>query len=566
MPCVHHDCPSLKSLRRWHGYCLTSINMRVVILTIMMCILVNTRLCAAPKQAHDDTGRFGGTLVWGTFHKPSALNPFVTISGISVPLFDLIFNRLVRVNARDEIEPDLAYSWNVSADGLVYTFYLRKGVKFHDGKECTSEDVKFTYDMVVDQKNDSVYRLYFDNVDEFQASGRYTFRVVLHKPSVFFIQSLVLPILPKHHFKDGRIRNSLFEHYPVGTGAFKFKEWIGDDRIILEYNQDYYEGRPYLDRIMVKVYPDAESLWAAFMRQEVDMDLFIEQTNYEIVKDDPAFKTYAFAFDCYYALMFNMSDSVLQDKTVRYAIALAIDKKELIRYVAKNYGIECQGPFSRQALGAGTGCSDEYDPDRARALLESAGWKDIDNDLILEKGSEELELKILVDSRNDIYRKISQVLHQQLQEIGVRIHAQLFNDEAMLTKDFLRVHKPQSWLGILNAGTDIFDHLVIEYWSSAYRDGSRALWNYDNKAVTDLFKWAELTPHKEERSRIYRKIDRCIHDDRPACFLFVPMVLHAISCRIENSDDFFTSAMPVYTIKDWYYNNTTKGGEKNGGN
>ncbi|MFA5100332.1 MAG: ABC transporter substrate-binding protein [Candidatus Omnitrophota bacterium] len=502
-------------------------------------------------------------MVWGTCHKPEALNPIITTGSISASLFSLIFNQLVRINSRDDVEPDLAQSWDITDDGLVYTFHLRKGVKFHDGKECTSADVKFTYDMIVDPANNSVFRFYFKNVAEFNAVDAYTFSIKLLKPSVFFIQSLVRPILPKHLFESGLIRNSFFDRHPVGTGPFKFREWTDDNRIILEYNPAYYEGRPYLDSVVVKVYPDAEALWAGFMRRETDMDLFIGESNYEIVKDDPSFKSYASAVDNYYALMLDVDDPVLKDKVVRRAIAYAIDKKSLIRYVAKNYGLECPGPFSQRALGAHPDMAQYlYDPRKSQELLADAGWKDIDNDLILEKDGKKLELRILVDLRNDIYRKISQVLRQQLHEIGVKVSVYLYDNDAMLTRNFLKDITPQARIELLYAGTDILDHLVMEYWSAAYRNSADKLWGYDSDEVTGFFKLVEGAVEKHERQGIYREINRLICEDQPACFLYTPMVFHAVSKEFANTDDFFSSTMPVYTIKDWYQNKQSKGGEK----
>ena len=240
------------------------------VIAIILSMMLSAAVLEA-KEVSQDKPRYGGTLVWGVAYKPTIINPILTTQSVSASLQDLIFNQLIRLNAKGEIEPDLAQSWEISDDGLIYTFHLRKGVKFHDGVECTAEDVKFTFDKIIDPQINSPFRPPFQLVKEFKAIDKYTFEVVLNKPSTPFIYNLIRPIAPKHLLENRDLKNTAFNFQPIGTGPFKFKSWSKDDQIILEYNPDYYEGRPYLDRIIVKTYSDSRQLWSALMRQEVDL-------------------------------------------------------------------------------------------------------------------------------------------------------------------------------------------------------------------------------------------------------------------------------------------------------
>lgn len=505
---------------------------------------------------------FGGTFKWGVYHKPTIINPILTTQSISMALLDLIFNRLVRINSEGEIEPDLAESWDISTDGLIYTFHLRKGVRFHDGKECTAQDVKFTYDKIIDPGVNSPFKEGFQLVREFRVIDKYTLEIILKEPSTSFLYRLVREIAPQHLLEKEDLRNTPFNFHPIGTGPFKFKEWTKDDQIILEYNADYYEGRPYLDKILVKTYDNSEDAWSALMQGEVDCVQFIEEKDYEVVKNDPAFKAYAVPTDYYYALVYNLNDPILTDKRVREAIAYSVDRKGLIDKIAGGYGIECSGPFYPDSLGFNPEVKAfEYNPKKAQRLLSEAGWQDMDNDGILEKENKELELKVLVDARNEIYAKIIMLLRQQLQEVGIKIKVQLYNDDSDLTKDFIENNGSQAHLKFMRASNP---DAILEDWSVKESQRVGKLWIYSNKKVDKLLALGEVAQDRAKREVIYKNIHQLIYKDQPGCFLYFPFVFHAVSARFKNTDAYFNINMPTYAIKDFFIENMQTSAQKEG--
>jgi len=514
-------------------------------------LIISTPLITYGQDKTADNKPYGGTLTWGVCTKPTIINPILTSHSISASLMDLIFNHLVRLNSKGEIEPDLAQSWDISSDGLVYTFYLRKGVRFHDGIECTAYDVKFTYDKIIQPRNKSPFRPFFELVEEFKAIDKYTFQAILKKPSVTFIDRLVREIAPKHLLERVDLNNCSFNYHPVGSGPFKFKEWQKDEQITLEYNPDYYEGRPYLDKVIIKLYPDLRDVWVALMRSEVDYAGFIEREDYEIVKDDSAFRAYTFPIDSYYAIFYNPDDLLLADKRIREAIASGIDRKALIQKVAGGYGLECIGPFYPESLGFNPEVlAIPYDPDKSKELLREAGWQDSDSDGILEKNGEELELRVLLDTRNNIFRRIAMFLRQQLQEIGIKLRVLLYNDEQELSYEFLEQNKPQAQLKLFLGGADPDE----ERYHWPYKKSKRTdnLWCYRNEEVAELFESGGLTQDKDKRKQIYQQIHKIIYEEQPTCFLYFPHFFYAISAKFKNADAYFTMNMPTYTMKDWY--------------
>ena len=531
-------------------------------ISALLIIMLSTQISVKAEDISQTSKPYGGTLRWGTRNTPTTINPILTTGSVSAALVQLMFNGLVRLNSKGEIVPDLAESWEISGDGLVYTFYLRKGVRFHDGRECIADDVEFTYNKIMDADVDSPFRPHFQLVERFNVIDRYTFQVTLRKPSSAFLYRMVRYIMPKHILEREDLKKTDFNLHPIGTGPFRFKEWSKAHRIILEYNPDYYQGRPYLNKIVVKTYAHSEDVWSALMRAEVDYAAFMERKDYEVVRDDPAFQTYAIPADYYYALLYNLDDPVLADKRVRYALAYGINTKALIKRIAYGYGRECSGPFYPELLGFNPYVLPfEYNPKKALELLEEAGWKDADNDGILEKESEELEIKVLIESGRDIFERMIMLIRQQLQEIGIKTKVILRNREEIFKKGFLEQTKAQAHLRLFLGG--VSPEQTIDEWYSKISKRRCKLWIYRNEEVDRLFELGRVISDNRKREEIYQGIHRLIYEDQPACFLYFPFDFHAVSAKFADVDEFFTVNMPRYTMKDWYIKKG-RGVKKNG--
>lgn len=496
---------------------------------------------------------YGGTLVWGTSNPPTIINPILTTHSVSASLLKIIFNRLIRRNTKGEIEPDLARKWEISEDGLRYTFYLKEGVKFHDGVELTAEDVVFTLNQFMDPRNKSPYCFIFDLVTSVEIINKYTFKISLSKPLEIFLYKLSeRDILPKHIY-EGELQDAYNNYHPIGSGPFKFKNWDKEtNTIALDYNPDYFEGRPYLDRIIVKTFSDNSQLWSAFMRQEVDLVKYIKREDFALLEKDLAFKTYKIPWESHYVIVYNLRDSVLSDIEVRRAIARGIDKNEIMKVVSGE-GLESLGPFHPASIGFNPHVKPlEYNPIKAKMELNHRGWREIDGDGILEKGTKKLEITLLVDNKNNNHKKIASIIRQQLSMLGIKIKVLLYDDEGDLTSDYLEKHKVQAWLRlILGIGPGLEGYEAAMYWYSSSNDFGK-LWNFKNLEVDRLFKLAIGTQDINTRRKFFQQIHKVVYENQPACFLFYPMSFHAISSKFQNTDAYFTPRMPTYTLKDWY--------------
>ncbi|MFH0754792.1 MAG: ABC transporter substrate-binding protein [Candidatus Omnitrophota bacterium] len=496
---------------------------------------------------------FGGTLVWGTVNPPVVINPILINQGVSSAIFSLVFDALVRVNAGGDIVPGLASSWDISADGLSYVFHLKKGVRFHDGVELTAEDVKFTYDAMADPRNNSPRKdvIVLSAGAQWQVIDKYTIRLSLKQPSPHFLYKLMFEIVPKHVLEGKDLSEAVFNIFPIGTGPFRFTKWDRlTQEIVLEANHEYFDGRPYLDRIVIKVYPDNTSLWAALMRQEVDFIKFLNREDYEVLRKDPVFKTYEIAAGMSMAIVFDVKDPIFSDVRVRRAVALGINVNQMMDEMRVG-GVRSTGIFAMNSAGFNPDVvALAYNPQDARRMLGAAGWRDVDADGLLEKDGVPLEMRLLVDARSGYFETAAMIIRQRLSEIGIKLTVLLYQDEKEFTPEYLSKNKPQAWLRLFY----MFDRdpgMALEQWYPS-GDELERLWHYQNPQLDDLINKARHLSDKALLAKVYQQIHKIVYDDQPACFLFSFVTRHAVARKFLNTDGFFFPLMPAYMMKDWY--------------
>ena len=509
----------------------------------------------SPQETKGFQKPYGGTLVIGHNNAPTLINPILTDSSVSMSITTLIFNRLVRYDSEGGIRPDLAESWDVSPDGLTYTFHLRHNVRFHDGVELTAEDIVYTYSQIREINNHSPYFRNMNLIKHFEALDRYTFRVDLVAPSASFLYALIREIAPKHIYEKEDLRSGAFNKKPIGTGPFRFKDWGPNNQITLEANPDYFEGHSFLDAVVYKLYPTDAEVWSALMRGEVDLVEFLSVENYEITRRDPSFKTYANPTSDYYLISYNMGDPLMSDRKIRFAVACSLDMEGLIRSVENDHGVQATGPFS-----AKTWAYDKtvkpfvYDPPKAVEILKEDGWKDSNNDGILDRDGAPLIIRMLVNAKDQKLKKMATFIRQNLQEVGIKLEIRLYDD----VKEAQQLTSSGGYQAALTffLGPNRDPHEIIKFWYSMDKR-TGILWpsKVQNPGLDQLIREAEVAYDKSDRQRIYHDIHRLIYEEQLACFLYFPFDFHAVSKKLGGTDPFLGSVyMPDNLIKDFYMN------------
>ena len=497
----------------------------------LLAVLVALLLTAVPAVAQEPVR--GGTAVQAISADPPTLNPGTTTDTQAWSVMGKLFNGLTYLDGEYRSHPDLAESWDISKDGLTYTFKLRKGVKWHDGKPFTSEDVKFSY-LEVLAKYHPTGRLGFASVGGIDTPDPYTAVVRLKKPFGPFLFMTNLnsgPILPKHLLEGKDIATAEFNTKPVGTGPFRIAEAVKGSHYVLERNPEYFKkGRPYLDRVVLRVMPNAASRVLAFEKGEVDVlySFFLPREQAARMKTLPGivFKDYML-FPEVITLFFNLKDTKpLGDLRVRQAIAHAIDRQ----FIADKgyFGLSRPGT---SPIPSTLGWAHNprvpvfaYDPARAAALLDEAGYK----------GPERMVLRLAYDPANSAVIKAAEIVAQQLRAVGINVKQTPMERSLMIEKVFKQYEY------------DLFIHNYTTYGdpavgvTRAYEcDNIRPapfvnVERYCNRKVDELFAAGANASSQAERAKYYFSAQEIIVRELPTIPLLEYGDTHVARPRMHN--------------------------------
>ncbi|OGW68415.1 MAG: peptide-binding protein, partial [Nitrospirae bacterium RIFCSPHIGHO2_02_FULL_40_19] len=352
------------------------------------------------KTDANDKPSYGDTIVEGTIGEASILIPMLAGDSASHAVAGMIFNGLVKYDKDLTLIGDLAESWDISKDGLIITFHLRKGVKWTDGVEFTAEDVYFGYKTIIDEKTPTAYSEDYKQVKKAEVLDKYTLRVTYDKPFAPALSSWgSLTVLPKHLLEGKDITKSDLGRKPTGMGPFKFSKWVPGQELTLDANQGYFEGRPYIDKYVYRIIPDPATMFLELQAGGVDF-MGLTPIQYQRQTTTPYFEKnfnkFRYPTFAYTYMGFNLclrrdnSGKCIEkhpwfgDKRVRQAIAYALNKEEIVDGVLFGLGGPATGPYVPNTWPYNPDVKKyEYNPEKARNLLSEAGWRDTDSDGLL---------------------------------------------------------------------------------------------------------------------------------------------------------------------------------------
>lgn len=493
----------------------------------------------------------GDAYVSGTIGEPITLIPILASDSPSAEVCGLVYNGLVKYDKDLELIGDLADRWEISPDGLEIRFFLRKGIRWHDGVPFTAEDVEFTYRRLIDPAVPTPYRGDFERIESVKVLDPWTLLVRYKEPFAPALSSWGMGILPKHLLEGADLMRTPLREKPVGTGPFRFHRWVRGDRVELKANPDYFEGRPFLDWIVLRVIPDQGTIFLELQVEGLD-SAGLTPLQFSRSSNNPRFSDLFHKFHYpsfgYTYLGYNLRDPKFRDPLVRQALNAAINKEEIIRGVLLGYGREATGPYPQESWAFDPAIRPApYDPRRAKELLAQAGWKDADGDGILEKEGIPFEFTILTNQGNLTRELAAQIIQQRLAAIGIRVKIWILEWSALL-HEFIDKGKFEAILmgWSLSRDPDQFD-----LWhSSKIKPGEFNFIGYSNPEADRLLEEGRRTFDPLRRQEIYRRFHRLLYEDQPVCFLYVPEALPAVHRRFQEVE---VSAIGVgYNLIHWY--------------
>ncbi|MCE5263482.1 MAG: peptide-binding protein [Deltaproteobacteria bacterium] len=481
---------------------------------------------AAATPAHGDI------MVEGSIGDASNLIPLLASDTTSHGIAGFVFNGLIKYDKGLNITGDLAESWEVSPDGLVITFRLRKGVRWHDGRPFTAADVLYTYRVTVDPKTPTAYAGDFLKVRKAEVIDDHTFRATYDKPFAPALMSWSVGILPSHLLAGKDITTSPLGRHPIGTGPYRFREWVTGQKIVLASNHDYFERRPYIDGYVLRIIPDTATMFLELRASGIDrMGLtplqFTRQTETNLFREN--FNKYRYLSCAYTYMGYNLKNPLFADKRVRQAIAYAVNREEIIDGVLLGLGKPATGPYKPGTWAYNPKVRTyPHDPAKAKALLAEAGWNRVNDEGILERAGRPFEFEIITNQGNEIRAKCAEIIQRRLAEVGIRVKIRVV-EWAAFVNDFINKRKfDATILGwTIPMEPDLFD-----VWHSS-KTGPQELnfISYKNAEVDALTVKARETFDQPLRKLCYDRIQEILAEEQPYLFLYVPDALPIISQR-----------------------------------
>lgn len=504
-------------------------------------------------------GASGGTYAEASIGPINTLNPLYAASPAELVASQLLFSRLMTYDKTGNLNYDLARSVVASDDAKSYTIKLRDDVRWHDDRHLTAEDVIFTIDLMKDPTTRSQIRgwegVTVEKVDD------YTVKFTLTTAYAPFLSALTFPVLPAHILKEvdhSALREDGFSNQPVGSGPFSFRLLQDIDsakgrRVThLVANQNYYGGKPKLERYQIHAYPDSDAIKKALLMNEVNAAgglnradvTTVEDAQYKVVSQPVRAGVYAFL---------NNESELLSDVKVRRALQLGTDTAK----VRENVGNQVPAlslPLTREQLsGDDIPKPTNYNVDEAKKLLDEAGW--IQEGSIRKKDGRELRLSVVTTKDRDYERALEALIGQWQTNLGVRVDARIV-DATDPTQSFVQsVLQQRSYDVLLYQIVIGGDPDVYEFWHSSQAVArGRNLSNYSNPVADDILLSARAATRPELRLAKYKAFTKQWLEDAPAIGLYQSTEQYAFnkSVRGVNDDMSLVTADSRYsTVRDW---------------
>ncbi|MDO8615059.1 MAG: ABC transporter substrate-binding protein [Dehalococcoidia bacterium] len=488
---------------------------------------------------------------------PARINPlFAYLSDADRDLSSLVFSGLARLDADGRVLPDLAQSWDISADGKTITFHLRPGVTWHTGVAFTADDVIFTYQLLADPRlqGDPEQAALWQAL-ACSAPEQLTVQCTLPDAFAPFLSFATIGIVPKHILQNvdpAAILDDAFNKAPIGTGPYRLAQF-DQTRAVLKANQNYYGAPTLLPEIQLRFYPNVSSAAADVVRGQAHgilVDLGTSQKDFETLSSTDGLRAYAAGRSAYTALYLNNSTAPLNDESVREAVAYSVDTEAIIGDILGGRAVRAGSPIPPGTWAYNTGLKPyPHDPGKARDVLDRAGWALPDGAKVRQRNGVELRLTLMTD-QDTLRGAIADEVSREL--AGVGIQATVVRQAATsLIKDFLIPREYQAAIFAWDPGPDPDPYPA---WHSSQASGNgRNLAAYRNEEADKLMEEARRTSDLDERQRLYFTFQQTFQDDFPSVLLYYPVYTYFVSDQVKNIrlGTLFTTASRFQNVTEW---------------
>lgn len=484
-----------------------------------------------PPGLEEGAPRPGGTLVVRINANPPSLDPLLDSDWWTSRIArHNLLETLVQSDPRDHPRyrpiPALATSWEVSEDRLVYTFHLRDGVRWHDGRPFTSRDVKFTFDRILDPDVRAMHvRQSFVDLASVATPDERTVVLRFRKPFVWVLEKLAgVPILPAHAFEgyEGpKFNTAPYHRAPIGTGPFRFVSFEDAKAITFERNDEYWGKKAWVDRVVYRIVPEPNVAQQLLLRGEIDLDISLTAEQYVKLAWEPKvverYHRVKYFENAFAWIGWNNRRELFRDARVRRALAMLLDREtvrtglyeglpELANCVFYHLGPGCD-PATKVP---------DFDPEGAMRLLEEAGWRDTDGDGILDKDGRPFRFTMTIPSGNPVNEAVVLLYKQQLYRAGIEMELQKIEWSVYAA----RLRSQQFDACMLQWVSSDAEIDPFQIWHSSQVDGGSNYVGFVHPEIDRLAERVRSTFDPDERQAIYRRFNQLVIDEQPLLPIF----------------------------------------------
>ena len=530
-------------------------------LVVVAVLLLTQRTTVNPVLPEPTSGGIYTEAMVGSFGR---LNPLLDLDNPADREVDrLLFSSLVRFDSRGVPQPDLAESWGVSADGTIYNVTLRSDAIWQDGEPVTSDDVLFTLNLL--RSENSAYpadvRAMWDNVDITRINDK-NIKFTLTEPFAPFLDYLTFGILPQHLLENvtaDQLANADFNLAPVGSGPYKLDHLTIEQGqitgIVLDAWKDYYAQVPFIEQIVFRYYPTAQSAMDAYQAGEV---LGISQITSDVLPTALAetnLSLYSSRMPRLTMVLLNLGDDQLpffQDKKVRNALMLGLNRQWMVDSLLQGQGVVADGPILPGTWAYYDGIPHiDFDADASIAELKADGYiLPVDSPVRAKDGVPISFTMIYPD--DSLHAQLAQTIQQNWAAIGVEVKLQAVSYDSLIN-DYLTPHSYQAALVDLDLSRS-YDPDPYPFWHQAEITGGQNYSQWDDRTASEYLETARVVADMDVRTRLYRNFQVVFARELPALPLYYPIYTFGVDQRVQGvqATPLFEPADRFNVISDWY--------------
>jgi peptide/nickel transport system substrate-binding protein len=530
---------------------------RIACLVLSALCIVSLTACGEKEgkepiaEKRKTEARAGDAFVSSILGDASGLIYNITNDSASHEVASNVYNGLVKYDKNLSITGDLAKSWKISEDSRTIIFNLRNDVKWHDGEPFTASDVEFTYKFMIDNNTPTSYDGDFRLVESLEVVDPYTVKVTYGEAYAPALGSWSMPVLPRHLLEGKEAAKSSLMRSPIGTGPYKFKEWKSGETITLEANEDYFLGRPNLDRLIYRVIPDINTSFMELLNGGIDI-MALTPTQWTKQTDTALFSNsydkHTYLSPGYTYIGYNQKNPLFQDKRVRQALSYATPKQDIIDGILFGEGVPANGPYKPGTMWHNDKVRKyDHNPAKAKELLAEAGWTDTNNDGILDKDGKPFIFTVMTNQGNAVRMRIAETIQQSWLQVGIKIDIRVLEWAAFINE---YINKGRFDAVVLGWNI-VVDPDPFDVWhSSKCGPNMLNLICYSNPEADRLMEEGRHVLDPEVRKKYYDRFQEILAEEQPYTFLYVPNALVAVSNRFKGVEP--APQGLLHNLTEWY--------------